>query len=208
MAGGIPQEAQQRIDVYLAGLRARLRGVNDHEAREFVEEIRSHLLDKVAPEGQVSPASVEEALAALGSPDELARQYLTEAVLVRVQASRSPLRILENLFRWARLSVAGFFVLLAAIVGYFLGGALVVCALLKPFHPQSAGLWAFHDATGDVEYSLRMGFSTPPAGGHELLGWWMVPIGLVAGGLLLMLTTAFALWCARRFRRPRISPAG
>src|SRR5271154_1522168 len=61
MAGGIPQEAQQRIDAYLAGLRARLLGVSDHEAGEFVEEIRSHLLDKVATDGPISPAALDVA---------------------------------------------------------------------------------------------------------------------------------------------------
>jgi hypothetical protein len=51
-----------------------------------------------------------------------------------------------------------------------------------------------------------MGFGGAPASGHELLGWWIVPIGLVGSCALLMLTTNFALWCARQYRRSRALP--
>ena len=64
---------------------------------------------------------VDAALAALGSPEELASEYMTDKLLARAEVSRSPVRILESLFRWASLSVAGFFVFLASIVGYLLG---------------------------------------------------------------------------------------
>ena len=39
---------QQKIEAYLGRLRARLRGMNDEEVREIVEELRSHILDKAA----------------------------------------------------------------------------------------------------------------------------------------------------------------
>jgi hypothetical protein len=41
-----------------------------------------------------------------------------------------------------------------------------------------------------------------------VLGWWIVPLGLVAGGALAMLTTLFALWCARQYRRSHVLPRG
>lgn len=59
------------------------------------------------------------------------------------------------------------------------------------------------DAAGTREISLRMGFYGPPAGARELLGWWVVPLGLVVGCGLLVLTTRFALWCARQYRGRR-----
>jgi hypothetical protein len=199
-------DAQMKIDAYLSRLRGRLQGANDAEVREIVEELRSHIREKASARGEITEAGVDEALVALGSPEELAKEYLTDNLLARTESSRSPVRVLGSLFRWASLSVAGFLVLLASIVGYFLGGAFILCALLKPFHPQSAGLWVFPDGADDVTYSLRLGFSSVPVGGRELLGWWMVPLGLVAGGALVMLTTLFALWCARRYRRSHVLP--
>jgi hypothetical protein len=121
-------------------------------------------------------------------------------------ASRSPVRILESLFRWASLSVAGFFVLVGSMMGYFLGTVFLLVAALKPFHPQTAGLWLLRDSAGDPEISIRLGFGSVPAAGRDVLGWWIVPIGLLAGCAVLMLTTRFALWCARQYRRSHLLP--
>ena len=197
-------DAQQRVETYLGRLRVRLRGINDLDVREIVEELRFHILDKAGVSGEVTAAGVDAALAALGSPEELASEYLTDSLLERAELSRSPVQILESLFRWASLSVAGFFVLLGSILGYFFGVVFVLCALVKPFHPQTAGLWVFRDNTDNLVTSLRLGFGSPPVGGRDVLGWWIVPIGLVVGCGLLMLTTRFALWCARVYRRSHV----
>jgi hypothetical protein len=116
------------------------------------------------------------------------------------------LRILDSLFRWASLSIVGFFVLLGAITGYFLGVVFLLVAALKPFHPETAGLWASRDASGDLALSVHLGFGYAPVGGREVLGWWIVPIGLLAGCLLVILTTRFGLWCARLYRASRALP--
>ena len=185
-----------------------MRGINEQDVREIVEELRSHILDKASVSGEVTADGVDATLAALGSPEELAGEYMTDNLLARAEVSRSPVRILESLFRWASLSVAGFFVFLSSIVGYFLGVAFMLCALLKPVHPQTAGLWIIPTGADDTTISLRLGFGSAPAGGRDVLGWWIVPIGLVVGCGLVMLTTRFALWCVRQYRRSRVLPPG
>jgi hypothetical protein len=196
----LADNAHTRIDEYLDTLRARLCGVNEQDAWEFVEELRSHIHDKISAAGEMTPAVVERVLTALGNPEELASEFRTNVLLTGAVNSRSPIQILPILFRWASFSVTGLFVLLGAIGGYFVGGVLFICAMLKPFHPHTAGLWAFHDETGDLNLSFRLGSANPPAGAHELLGWWIVPIGvLVALGLVLS-TSRLAQWCARKVR--------
>jgi hypothetical protein len=199
-------DARQKIEAYLGSVRARLRGIDQSDVRDIITELRSHITDKVAASGGVTAARVDAALAALGTPEELAGQYITDNLLAKAEITRSPVRILDVLFRWASLSVAGFFVLLASIAGYFLGGSVVLCALLKPLHPRTAGLWLIPDAAGDSTISLRLGFSTAPPIGKELLGWWIVPLGLVVGCGLVVLTTRFAIWSTRRYRAPRALP--
>ncbi len=194
-------DSQQTVDAYLEKLRRLLRGMNPEDAREIIEELRSHITEKASVSGQLTAAAVRAALSELGTPEELASQYTTDDLLMRAEVSRSPVRILESLFRWASLSVAGFIVLLGSIVGYFLGGAFMWCAVLKLIHPQTAGLWLLADSPGVTRLSLRMGFGSPPLGGRELLGWWIVPAGLVVGCGLVMLTTRLALWCAREYRK-------
>jgi hypothetical protein len=201
----IPKDANQKIEAYLAKLRAQFRSFNDQQVAEIVAELRSHILDKLEIAGDATPSQVDTILAALGTPEELAGQYVTDNVLARAEVSRSPLRILASLFRWASLSVAGFFVLLGSVLGYFFGAVFILVALLKPFHPQTAGLWLLHHATGDSEFSFRMGFGTVPAG-RDLLGWWIVPLGLLAGCALVTGTTRLALWCARQYRKSGVLP--
>ena len=205
----IDGDAQQKIDAYLSRLRARLRGINEQDVREIVEELRSHILDKASVGGEeVTAGGVGGTLAAFGSPEELASEYMTDNLLARAEVSRSPVRILASLFRWASLSIAGFFAFLASIVGYLLGVSFILCAVLKPVHPQTAGLWILPAGSDDFLISLRLGFGSAPPGARELFGWWIVPIGLVAGCGLMMLTTRFGLWCVRHYRRSRGLPLG
>jgi hypothetical protein len=156
----------------------------------------------------MTAAGVDRALAALGSPEDLASEYLTYDLLALAEVSRSPVRILESLFRWASLSVAGFLVLLGSLVGYFLGAVFILAAALKPFHPRTAGVWVLRSGADDFELSVRLGFGSAPVSGRELLGWWIVPIGLVAGCALALLTTRFAIWCLRQYRTSRKLPRG
>ncbi len=196
-------ESKQRVDAYLRRLSALLRGMSKEDAQEIIEELRGHIIEKTTTGGDVTAASVDEVLAALGTPEELASEYMTDALLARAEVSRSPVRILKSLWRLASLSVAGFFVLMGSIVGYSLGVAFILSALLKPFLPARTGLWYF-PASGDSTISLRLGVTGSAVNGRELLGWWIVPIGLAAGSGLLMLTTQLALWCVRRYRKSRV----
>jgi hypothetical protein len=202
----MPDQAQRRIEAYLSRVRARLRGLNQPDIREIVEELRSHILDKAASGEDVTVAAVDKALVALGTPEELATQYITDDFLARAEVSRSPVCVLERLFGWASLSAAGSLVLLGSVAGYSFGTIFVLCAALKPLHPQNAGLWVSRDNTGDLAISLSLGFGTVPRVGRDVLGWWIVPIGLLAGCGLMMLTTRFALWCARQYRRAHALP--
>ena len=203
----ITASSQQKIDAYLSTLRRQLRGMNAEEVRDIVEEIRSHILDKaaLATEENASGA-IDAALATLGSPEELASQYITDNLLARAEASRSPVRILKSLFRWGSLSVAGFFVLLGSLFGYFFGVVFMLVAVAKLFHPHTAGLWALPTDNGDFALSFRLGFGGVPAGGRDLLGWWVVPIGWFGGGVLVMLTTHIAVWFVQQYRKSLLLP--
>ncbi len=201
----ITADSRQRIEAYLGRLRGRLRGFNQEEVREIVEELRSHVMDKAAAaggaSGEVTTSGIDAALSALGSPEELANQYLTENLLARAAVSRSPVQILRSLFRWAGLSVAGFYVLLGSILGYFLAAVFILVAMLKPFHPHTAGLWLLANSGGGSEISFRLGFGSVPVGARDVLGWWIVPIGWMAGCGLVMLTTHVALCFVRHYRK-------
>ncbi len=198
----ISADSQLAIDAYLKVLRKRLRGLSEQVSDDVVKEIRSHILDKASMEGQLTEGSVASVLADLGSPEELASQYVTDELLARAQVTRSPWLVVRSLFRWASLSFVGLCILTFSVLGYFLAGSFALCAMLKPIHPQTAGLWLLPSPEDDYSFSLRLGFSSPPAHGRELLGWWIVPIGLAFAMGLVLLTFHFGLWSIRKFWRP------
>ena len=93
------------------------------------------------------------------------------------------------------LGLASTFVLAG---GYLASACFLIAALHKPFAPARVGLWHFND-----EFSLHLGFGASPIAlpGTELLGWWLVPAGVLLGsaGVLTMnkLATAVLHWEGR-----------
>jgi hypothetical protein len=194
-----PGAAGVRLEAYLSRLRSKLRRLPDAQAAEIVEEIRSHVHESAAEGGALAEPTVAAALERLGTAEQLAAMYLTQDVLSR--GERAPWRLLESLFRWATLSLAGCGALLACLAGYALAASFAFCALAKPFAPASVGLFQLDDSD---TYSLHLGLKGCPPAGHELLGWWIVPVGLLVGLGGFWLTTRFALWSLRRMRRPAV----
>lgn len=196
-------DGASRLDGYLSALRSRLRGLPDAEVSDIVEELRSHIRDSATARGELVEMEVLAVLQRLGTPEGLASQYVTDSLLLRAGRSRSPWLLLKTLARWATMSVAGASALLGLLTGYALAVSLALTAVVKPFAPDRAGLWW---ATEDG-FSLHIGLGGGPAEqGVELLGWWIVPLGLAAGAGCFWLTMRYGRWCIRRFRRPPLAP--
>jgi hypothetical protein len=184
------------LDAYLAQVQRRVGGLPDAEVREIVAELRAHVLDKVG--GDHTPASIEAAIAELGSPREIARVNITERIVARAEASRSPWSLLGGVVRLAGLSAYGAFAFIVSLLGYGLAGAFLLTALAKPFKGAHAGLWRIAGPDGDVSWSLG---STSNPQGQEVLGWWIIPIGLVAALVFGWLTYRFDLFSLRLLGR-------
>jgi hypothetical protein len=184
------------LEDYLGDLRARLRGLSEAEVEDILAEMRSHVRESGAPGREPTEAEVTAVLARLGSPAELAAAYLADRLIQKAQRTRSPWRLLKGLSRWAALSAVGGFALCGVLVGYVLAASFFLAALVKPFRPDRTGLYSLGD-----ELSLRLGMSGSVPGGEELLGWWIVPLGLLLGGMAYGATVSFARWAIRRYRR-------
>ncbi|MGD0786504.1 MAG: DUF1700 domain-containing protein [Terracidiphilus sp.] len=192
-------ESQKTVDAYLAALRKQLRELMDEDVNDIVAEIRAHILDKTS--GEAAGDSVSSTLAALGTPEELAARYRTEELLERARMSRSPKFLLRSVLRWAALSIVGLLVFTISVVGYLIGGWLSILGVLKLINPHNTGIYG---QFSDTSSSLSFQSGGPPAPGvHELLGWWLLPIGLILGPVLFFYTFRFDLWSLRKFWRPR-----
>jgi hypothetical protein len=193
-------DGARRLDAYLAELRRRLAPLPETDRDEIAAELRSHVLDSAGP--APAESAVAEALERLGPAEDLAAQYVTHHDLSGVERSRSPWAIVRGLARLAGTGIAGLSALAACLLGYALAACFAFAAVRKPTAPDRVGLWRL----GPDTISLTLGFGARP-GGEELLGWWIVPIGLLAGAGLVWLTTAFGRLCVRRLRRSPLDAA-
>ena len=184
------------LDCYLDQVRRQLGGLPKGEVDEILAELRSHVLDKV--DGAPTPQRVEAAIEALGGPREVARLNLTERVAATLETNRSAWRVFGAIGRLAGLSLYGFFALLVSLFGYAAAAGFLLTAIVKPFMPEHAGLWRIPTPDGSYDYSIG---TTDAPQGYELLGWWIIPIGVAVGLLLAWLTWRFGLFSVRRKRR-------
>jgi uncharacterized membrane protein len=192
-----PKDPALKLELYLKQVRSGLRNLPDSQVADILQELRSHVLERAQSDGVLSASAMDSALQSLGNPQEVASLYVAENFMARAESSRTPWMILRGIFFWATLSLKGSLVLLVCIIGYMFGAAFFIAALAKPFNPHAVGLWISDQGS----LSLMLGMTDSARHGHELLGWFLIPIGCSLGGGTLLLTTHFALWCIRRFRQ-------
>ena len=192
-----PEKLQQRIDSYLMQLRRSLGELPPDEVSEILKEIRGHILERAEASGELTEERLVAILKALGSPEQIAPLYQADALVARARSSLSPRVVMRGIHRWSTLSIWGFVLFVLGIVGYATGAALTLSGVLKIFAPSQIGAWV-----GPHEI-LNIGVTSDPAA-RDVLGWWLVPVGLIGGPALIIATTRALRWTLRfaRIRRP------
>jgi hypothetical protein len=193
-------ERPETLESWLHAVRRGLKGLPSLESDEAIQELRSHVLDRLA--GDPSPEALADALASLGDPAEVARANLALRVAGAAAGRRSPLAVLGAIARLTSLSLYGLWVGLVSLVGYGLAGSWLFVAIAKPFAPQHVGFWLLSSTPGDLSFSL--GGEWPIPKGHEVLGWSVIPIGIVLGLGFGWLTYLYDRHAIRRMARPRL----
>jgi len=181
-------------DTYLSRLRTALAGLPAPEVEEILREFRSHIVERQEVEGQ---SNSQRIFGELGPPEGIAALYRTDALVARARLTLSPLLVLKAVSRVATKSLLGFVSLMLALFGYLTGAAFLWCAVMKPIWPQRIGLWV-------SDHRFSMG-DMVDRGAHaqELLGWWIIPIGLICGLVIILLTTLLLRWLLRFALPPR-----
>src|SRR5262245_41971767 len=89
------------IEVYFSELEAKIADSPKAARQEFLQELRAHVLDRLQQTASPTEDECRAILAALGTPEEIARHYRVEAALSRAKRSNSPLLLLRSTLRWA-----------------------------------------------------------------------------------------------------------
>ena len=194
---------ESRVNGYLFVLERSLKTFLPPDVvRDAVREIESHLRERVAA-AQPMPderASLEHILAELGPPLRVAQAYSSERAVDEAVITGKIVSVLSALWRVSARTMVGFWVALGASIGYSVGGAFVFLAIMKPIFPDNVGIWAPND--GGFSRDFAMKFPTPTRE-HDVAGYWLIPICLVLGILVLRVTHGFARRFLTRWRERR-----
>jgi len=151
------------------------------EAEEVVREIESHIHDVIdQAEARGDVVDVVALLAGFGPPPALAAQYVAH-----VQTGAPPPSGFRVIQRVTRTVTRGLYYSMGAF-GYSIAIGFLLLALAKLMYPSLVGAWTANG--GDSVAVTWSGSPYPHA--RELLGYWLLPIALLA-----------AAWCAELTRR-------
>ena len=184
--------SDSRVENYLAKVRAALGELPSAELDDILRELRSHA-DELSEQ-----LGVDAALRSLGDPVDLARTYRDEKAMARAECSSSPLVILAGLRSSARSGGGRVLVTASYFFGYANFIALWAAAVDKLFAPSKTGVWY---APGGWWPLTWVTDGHAPAGGRELLGWWLVPLAVAGGWAVRYAVDLIAQWWVRRIRR-------
>jgi uncharacterized membrane protein len=179
------------VEDYFSQLEARMSDLPAADRREFTRELRAHVLDRLEHVAAPSETECRSVLKALGTPEEIARQYRVERIMSRSAWRTSPLSILRLLLRWAITGVQGYAVFMVAFTGYVLAACLYIGAVLKPFFPHNVGFFVSRNGLNLADW--------PAPHVQAVLDAYYIPITIILGYLCTVGTTLLIRLLMRHF---------
>ncbi|QNN46356.1 hypothetical protein H9L17_14485 [Thermomonas brevis] len=169
------------IHAYMRALSSQLGPLDKAEADEVVREIESHIHDVVEQaEARGEHLDVAALLEGFGPPEALAAQYVAH-----IRTGAPPPAGFRVIQRVRQTVTHGLYYSMGAF-GYSIAAALLLLALAKLWQPSLVGAWS---ANGGNSVAVAWSGAPYPEA-KELLGYWLVPIALLASA-----------WCAELTRR-------
>ncbi len=191
-----PVRLERKIDAYLVELRRCLGELPPGEVTDILQEIRGHILERAEASGELTEDRLVAILKALGQPEQIAPLYQADSLMARARTSLSPATVLRGTLRWAMLSVRGFLIFLVGTMGYSLALGLLIGGVGKVIAPHDVGAWLYSGG-------FSIGTNSNPAA-RDVLGYWLIPVGLTLGTALTVGTTRLLRWTLRfaKIRKP------
>jgi hypothetical protein len=199
----LSESGQSRVNGYLFVLERSLKTFLPIEVvRDAVREIESHLGERIAgSDGSPNEReALERILLELGPPLHVARAYSAERIVDEAIATERVVPMLRAVWHLAVTTLIGFGAALGILIGYLVGLSFLALAILKPVFPSNVGVWVRtgHESLR-TEFPWRLGAQFPiPANEHVVAGYWVIPICLFLGLLVLVVnhrgTVKFLHW--------------
>lgn len=178
------------VEDYFVRLDSRLSDLPQARRQDFVLELRAHVMEKLSQVAVVTEADCKGVLEALGTPDEIARQYRMEFLLKHSSWNLSPVTVLRTLLRWTLAGVQGYLVFLVAMIGYLLAACFYITALLKLFFPHNIGMYVSDQGVNLANFPVQHGY--------DVMGNYYIPFAVFTGYLFTFGTTLLIRLLVRR----------
>lgn len=184
------------IENYFAQLESKMADLPQNQRQDFLMELRAHVMDRLEQVAAPSEEDCRNVLNALGTPEEIARQYRMELLLKRSTWRISPISVLRTTLRWTVAGIQGYLVFIVAAIGYLISASFFITALLKPIFPHHVGLFVNEEGVQIARFPMQ-------PHGHELLGDYFIPVAVIVGYLITLATTLLIRFVARHGRSLR-----
>jgi uncharacterized membrane protein len=196
----LSQAGESRVNGYLFVLERSLKSFLPTDiVRDATREIESHVRERVAAHDGApnEREALERILAELGPPLRVAQAYSSERIVDEAVTTGRVVPIARALWHLAVTTLSGFFAALGLFAAYLAGVSFIIVAALKPFFPDNVGVHVTKNGWPIVIGAVWPAPVQPVRGGY-----WIIPIFLVVGFGILVLThrgaRAFLGWWRRR----------
>lgn len=195
---------ESRVNGYLFVLARSLKSFLPSDvASDAAREIESHIRERVAAsDGAPNERdALERILAELGPPLRVAQAYSAERTIDEAVTTGRLVPMLRAIWHLTVSTIAGFFAGLGIFVGTVVGVATMAIACLKPFFPNNVGIQFVHG----IPVGFAAEFPTVSPGTDLRGGYWMIPLALLFGLGVLVLTHRGARRYLAWWRNRRLS---
>lgn len=196
---------ESRIRGYLYVLQRSLRSFLPAEVTaDAVREVESHIRERL-DQVEATPderTAVERVLAELGPPLRVAQAYSREMTLDEAVTTGRFVPTVRALWNAATTSVVGFLWALFVFVGWTTGVSFLAVSVVKVIFPNNVGVF-----TRDGAFvGAGAQFWLPPGTVAHPFGYWVIPVAIVLG-LLILVGTQRASRRILSWMRSRRQPA-
>jgi len=161
------------------------RPLSEHDSQALLLEIKDHLYSNFEQQkGSNEVTRLQVAIEQMGNPDEFIRPLVTDLLFADAARTLNPRTAFSGLVLHLSRGLKAVIVSSLFGVGYLLSVAFLLVAVLKPFSPDTVGLFA--NAGGSFTLGI---LDAVPKGSTELLGYWVIPLSLALAILLYVVLT-------------------
>lgn len=189
------KEAQMLWSAYMHQVGGLCGSLDRRQQADILAELKAHLLESYIQIDSGDEASrISAAIAKLGQPEDFVPLWVEERLLDGAQPGSTTRNLYFLLRRNALKGVQQFAFSISVGFGYMLSFYFFIMAVMKVFFPVNVGLYLSPNGIPFLGYVDADEF-------REVMGYWLIPIGLLAAvSLQLVLNGLVKRWVSR-FRR-------